>query len=241
MDDFTRNIVAAIQHRLSEMGYYALKIDGDPGAGTRNAVIRFKANNGLRARDYIGPKTMAALYSAQAKPAPVPVARAGEPPWLTEARALIGVKELAGPANNAQIMQWADDLDQWYPGDDVPWCGLFVAHCMDKGAPGEPQNFNRLGARQWMQYGMPADEAIPPLGAVIPMWRTHKTRSVNGHVAIVTGYNATHVRGIGGNQSDQVSELWFPRDRILGVRVPVGYRGAPAPYAVTGQLSTREA
>lgn len=39
----------------------------------------------------------------------------------------MGTKEAQGSRNNAAILDWAKDLDIHYPGDDVPWCGLFVA------------------------------------------------------------------------------------------------------------------
>ena len=104
---------------------------------------------------------MEVLWGAGAKAAPVPVAVDNEPPWLTEARSLLGTPETPGSANNPAIMEWARNLDQWYPGDDVPWCGLFVAHCMSVGAPDEPQAFNRLGARNWLEYG---DECDVDLG-----------------------------------------------------------------------------
>lgn len=240
---FTQNIVAALQSRLAALGYYRLRVDGLPGSGTSNAVIRFKEAHGLRARDLVGPVTLTALFSPAAKPWQPPAPVDGEPPWLTEARGLLGVREAPGPANDPTIMGWARELDQWYPGDDIPWCGLFVAHCMAVGAPNEPQNFNRLGARAWRAYGIEVDKNNPPLGAVCVLWRTHPTQSVNGHVFIVTGQNRDALRGVGGNQSDMVSEMWFDRERVLGCYIPASYTDVlpPAPTAPTGTLSTNEA
>lgn len=237
--DFTTNVVRALQQRLAELRYYHLRIDGKPGPGTSDAVIRFKRAHGLLPRDYIGPVTMARLWSPEARPAPPAAAAADAPPWLSEARQLLGTRETPGAANNPEIMGWARGLDQWYPGDDVPWCGLFVAHCMAAGAPDEPQAFNRLGARNWLQYGEAADGA--PLGGVAVFWRTHPTKSWNGHVALITGQNDTHIRCIGGNQSDNVTEAWFDRSRLLGIRQPVGADLPEAPRATTGAISTNEA
>ena len=238
---FTTDLVSTVQSRLADLGYYRLRVDGQEGPGTRNAMIDFKEAHGLRAREFPGPITLEALFSAKAKPAPAPVAVGNDPAWLTEARRLLGTREAPGAANNPTIMGWARDLDQWYPGDDVPWCGLFVAHCMSAGAPNVPQDFNRLGARAWLEYGDEADADNPPLGGVGVLWRTHKTKSWNGHVFIVTGQSRTAIRGIGGNQSDNVTETWFDRDRLLGVRVPPGFNHVAAPSAATGALSTNEA
>ena len=227
----------AIQTRLADLGYYRLRIDGIHGPGTSSAVVRFKAAHGLRARDYVGPQTLTLLFGKDAKPAPMLYPVGNEPAWLTEARKLLGTREVAGSRSNPAIMTWARDLDQWYPGDDVPWCGLFVAHCMSVGAPDTPQNFNRLGARAWGDYGVKAGF---DLGAICTLWRTHPEKSWHGHVFIVTGIADDAVRGIGGNQGDTVSETWFSRDRVLALRKPdVALK--PAPRATKGTLSTNEA
>ena len=231
-------LVRALQARLAELGYYRLKVDGLDGPGTSDAIIRFKQAHGLWARDFVGPRTLEKL-GPEATPW-APPKRMGEPPWLAEARALLGTRETPGAADNPVIMAWAEGLDQWYPGDDVPWCGLFVAHCMAVGAPDEPQGFNRLGAREWLKYGVEADPVTPPLGGVAVFWRG-SPGGWQGHVAIVTGANSTHLRCVGGNQSDNVTEAWFSRERLLGVRLPKGHAPQPAPRATTGAVSTREA
>lgn len=241
---YAENVVAAVQTYLANLGYYRLRIDGVPGPGTSDATIRFKKANGLAARDFVGVLTLAALVSPEAKPAPAPVAVGIDPAWVTEARSLLGVKEAPGATNNPAIMKWARDLDQWYPGDETAWCGLLVAHCMAAGAPNEPQAFNRLGARAWGAYGVSACEPDehPPIGAVCTLWRTHPTKSWHGHVFIVTGYDPTTgaVRGIGGNQSDSVSEMWFEGDRVLSYRRPAGVALPLAPVAPRGKLSADE-
>jgi uncharacterized protein (TIGR02594 family) len=238
MQFFDDQLVATTQGRLADLGWYKGKVDGDEGPMTENALARFKAAHGMRERPYPGPLTMATLWGSAAKVAPAPVAMSCEPSWLAEARSLLGTREVRGAGNSATIMKWARDLDQWYTGDDVPWCGLFVAHCMSVGAPDEPQDFNRLGARAWLEFG---EDCGAKMGAVAVFWRTHKTRSWNGHVAILTGESDTAYRVIGGNQSDNVTETWIAKSRILGFRAPVGWSGSKAPTASTGQLSTNEA
>lgn len=235
---FTSDLIRSNQERLADLGYYLSNVDGVSGPATENAMSRFKAANGLAARPFPGPITMMALWNPAAKAAPKAVQIGNSPAWLTEAKSLLGTREVPGSANNPVIMGWAKNLDQWYPGDDVPWCGLFVAHCMAAGAPDEPQNFNRLGARNWLQYGENCPEW---LGAVAVFWRTHKTKSFNGHVGLLTGVSASAVRIVGGNQSDNVTETWISRDRLLGFRKPVGWEGVDAPTAVAGVLSVNEA
>lgn len=235
---FSKELVATTQGRMADLGYYTGKIDGLAGPMTENAMIDFKEANGFRGRPFPGPLTMAALWSPDAEERPKPKGIKGEPSWLTEARRLLGTREVAGPGNNPVIMKWARDLDQWYPGDDVAWCGLFVAHCMSIGAPDESQDFNRLGARSWLKFGK---KCGPKLGSICILWRTHPTRSWHGHVFFPTAINDTHIRGIGGNQSNNVTETWFPRSRVLGFVCPDDFDGGELPTAKTGKLSTTEA
>lgn len=236
--DFKAQLIASQQQRLADLGYYRLKVDGVVGAGTKNAMARFKGSNGLRPRPMPGPLTMQRLWDGSATPWKPQEAVKGDPAWLTEAKALLGVREAPGGANNAQIMGWARDLDQWYPGDDTAWCGLFVAHCMAVGAPDEPQGFNRLGARAWLEYGKDHGEK---LGSVCVLWRTSRAHW-HGHVGLITGQNSTHVRLLGGNQGDRVSEDWFSRSRVLGFRGPVDWNDpVDVPFAATGRLSQTEA
>lgn len=253
--EFDQQLVASTQGRLADLGYYRLRIDGIAGVATENAMARFKEAHGLRSRAYPGPVTLAALWSHDAKPAPRPIQHQDEPLWLTEARSHLGTREVRGRGNNPEIMKWARDLDQWYTGDDVPWCGLFVAHCMAVGAPDEPQKFNRLGAREWLKYGHPVSDDAPlplggipvsdaslPLGGIAVFWRESRS-GWKGHVALITGWSDNAIRCIGGNQANTVSEAWFKRSRLLGVRYPkpsVPSRHT-APKAETGQLSTNEA
>ena len=61
-----------------------------------------------------------------------------EPAHLRAARELIGTRELPGVASSRTIMGWAALLGMRilgiaYGADSVPWCGLFVAHCLRVG------------------------------------------------------------------------------------------------------------
>lgn len=245
----SNNVLSLLQSRLSELGYYHLVVDGLDGTGTNNAVINFKADHKLRRTNFVGPITHRLIFDPATKPRPAPKPVEGVPPFLLEAKRLLGVREFAGSRNNPVIMRWAEELDQWYSGDDLAWCGLFAAHCMAYGAPDQPQDFNRLGARAWLNYGkLVLGEGQKfndlPYGLPCVLWRTDRYRSWNGHIFLITGQNKTHVRGIGGNQGDAVTEAWFPRDRILGVVAPSDYdmsKAPSAPEARTGVISTNEA
>ncbi|MCV0395493.1 MAG: TIGR02594 family protein [Rhizobiaceae bacterium] len=229
----------AIQTRLKELGWYAGKVDGLTGPLTETAVTDFKRASGLNPRVFIGPITLTRLFDAGAETRPKPKAVAGSLPWIVEAERLKGTREAAGAANNPVIMKWADDLDQWYSGDDVPWCGLYVAHCMAVGAPLDPQDFNRLGAREWLKYGRAVD---PQKGAILVFWRGSKA-GWQGHVGFYVGEDAGAYHVLGGNQSNAVTVARIARNRLLGARWPKSFSasGERVSLDAAGALSTNEA
>lgn len=60
--------VKNLQSRLKTLGFYDGEIDGQFGAGTRNAVILFQQQHGLQADGIVGTETSAILFSADAQP-----------------------------------------------------------------------------------------------------------------------------------------------------------------------------
>jgi peptidoglycan hydrolase-like protein with peptidoglycan-binding domain len=55
------NAVADLQQLLTRKGFYSGKIDGDFGAGTANAVLKFQKTNGLTTDGIVGSSSWAAL------------------------------------------------------------------------------------------------------------------------------------------------------------------------------------
>jgi len=163
-------VFKAYQMRLKSLGYYKGKIDGVSGPMIESATIDFKTQVNLRPRAFVGPITLSKLFAASAPEAPIIVYSAGdERPALIEARRQLGVREFSGKANNPIIMDWADELDMWYPDDDTAWCGLLVAHCEASENPDQEWPENRLGARNWNSWGK---SCKPGLGALAVFWPT---------------------------------------------------------------------
>lgn len=172
-----------------------------------------------------------------------------EPSWLTEARACIGEAEIPGPSSNS----WIRDLwhrlkgGAWfwkhYGSDDslLPWCGAFVAYCLQEAGLGYPQRY--ASARAWLDWGT---KLVTPVQGCIVVFE----RPGGGHVGFVAGRDkrTRDLLVLGGNQSDRVSIMRFDSRRILGFRWPPGVQ-VPAPFqqpipiiAATGEpLSTNEA
>lgn len=140
-----------------------------------------------------------------------------EPAWMAVARALIGTRETPGPANTPKIMQWATQLGPKilgiiYPGDATPWCGLFVAHCVNAVAVKPAPVAVRASA--WATWGA---AITPRVGAVLVFQRPG-----GGHVGFYHAEDATTFHVLGGNQGDAVSITRIAKDRMVACRWPAG-------------------
>src|SRR5712691_3755369 len=143
--------VRAIQQALKDKGFDPGEIDGQWGRRTIAAVKAFQQARGLEVDGIVGPQTARALggngagttASTGGADISTPVV------WFEEAKKLIGTKEQPGAGSNPTLIHWAKDLNIDYDDDDIPWCGLFVAHCIGSTLPEEALPTNPLGARNW--------------------------------------------------------------------------------------------
>lgn len=230
--------IVRIQQALASKGFDPGGADGIWGRKTTAALRKFQAAAGLEPDGIAGPLTMAALLPG----VPAPVKNTGAVlPWFDEAKRLIGIAELRGDADNPTIMDWAADLDLNYAGDEVPWCGLFVAHCIASTLSDEPLPANPLGARQWERFG---EKTGPRVGAVLVFWR-ESLASGKGHVGFYNAETADAYQVLGGNQGDKVCLAWIAKDRCRGAFWPVTAKSLTSGPIVRasreGGLSTNEA
>lgn len=226
--------IRSIQQQLNSLGFDPGPADGVWGRRTQSALRAFQALNGLEADGVAGPKTLAALFPSNQNSQPETLV-----PWYEEASHLLGLREGAGSGNNQKIMDWAEMLELKYANDDVPWCGLFVAHCISSTLPNEPLPGNPLGARQWERLGSATQ---PRMGAVMVFWR-NSPHSGLGHVGFYAGEDAEAYRILGGNQSDSVSYTWIPKSRLVGARWPATaafLQTQPQTMTRDGALSAKE-
>jgi uncharacterized protein (TIGR02594 family) len=220
-----------IQQALTDKGFDPGPVDGVWGRATIAAVIRFQTANALTPDGIVGPATRAALLTSAPPPAPATAAVAATfLPWFEEAKHLVGTKEVLGPKSNPTILDWATSLDINYKGDDIPWCGLFVAHCIGVTLPQEVLPGNPLGARQWERFG---DSSTARVGAIMVFWRDTPT-SGKGHVGFYVGEDETAYQILGGNQSDSVCLTWLDKQRLVTARWPKG-----ASFLVTSSVRKR--
>lgn len=202
------------------------QIDGIMGPKTRGAISALYAQNEGVSDE---PETDDPLANAR-----------NDMPWFEYAQTLLGTREIKGKRHNPLIMGWAKEQNIWYPTDEVPWCGLFVSHCLHAKFAVEPQPENPLGARNWLKFGNPVPAQ---LGAVLVFYRG-KRSGWQGHVGFYAGEDDKAYHVLGGNQSNAVNVKRIAKNRLLGARWP-SKAGSPPGIIRTldsrGRLSRNEA
>lgn len=163
-----------------------------------------------------------------------------EPSWLSTARQLIGTKETPGPSDNPTIVSWAKKIGGWeggyYQHDEIPWCGLFVAHCLSENGVTPPKGF--LSALAYKDWGDTCDPAIP--GTILVFGRKG-----GGHVGFYVSEDDTAFHVLGGNQSDAVNITRVAKDRLVAAVWPTGqskgWFSSPVHVSNNSELSRNEA
>lgn len=139
-------------------------------------------------------------------------------PWMYTAEQLLGTTEIKGKRSNPRIIQWAKNVGGWitsyYKNDDIPWCGLFVDHCLRVHGI-EITIDNPLGARNWAKFGF---EVEPCRGAIMVF-----TRKGGGHVGFYVSEDLDFYHILGGNQSNTVNVTKIAKSRFLSARWPTNY------------------
>jgi uncharacterized protein (TIGR02594 family) len=167
---------------------------------------------------------------------PVKKLDARDPVWITTARSLIGQREIKGPQHNSWISNgWARLGAGWFNDDETPWCGFFVAHCVDAAGLPYPGKGLFARAKAWLEWG---EETKPCYGCVVVFGR-----SGGGHVGFLVGESSTNYYVLGGNQGDAVNITPIAKSRALGYRWPTSVKNhsIALPAMSGGVVSTNEA
>lgn len=222
-------VVRLIQLALISGGA-VLVPDGEFGPITESAVKRFQAEQKLNVVGYVGPKTAAALDKVEKEDTSLDSTLTGAP-WLSEMRAITGVREVPGGANSPIIMSWRQDIAKAFPdqasyaasytGDSIPWCGLVVARCMAvrgiKPAWGSSATQRWMWAASWNYWG---EKLVKPIPGCVMVF----TRSGGGHVAMLERLDGDIAYIRGGNQSDMVNVVRKGMASFTGARWPSGFK-----------------
>lgn len=140
-------------------------------------------------------------------------------PWLDYLSHHIGLKEIAGPQHNAQIVEWGRTAGiDWWNNDEDAWCAVAVNGALVNS--GYPSTRSAL-ARSFTRYGTRLDR--PVRGAIVVFPRGKNP--LYGHVGIVeTVHPNGTVTVVNGNVSNEVRRSVFRTASILpdGIRWPPG-------------------
>jgi peptidoglycan hydrolase-like protein with peptidoglycan-binding domain len=215
-----------IQKELKKQGYKPGPANGVWGRLTIGALKDFQKACGLEADGVLTTETVdvcsgvPSLESVEATPEAIPLV------WYEEAVRQLGTREVPGPASNPKILQWAGQLGIPYKGDDIPWCGLFAAHCVGSTLPGETLPINPLGARNWAKFGA---KCKPVLGSVL-VFCADRRREVSDMLASITARTTRPFMFSAAINSTR-SASRVARNRLLDARQP-----ATVPLLTTGPL-----
>lgn len=160
-----------------------------------------------------------------------------ETDWYRVAKRYTGTREIPGPTHNPKIITWLRNLKAWWSEDETPWCGTFVAHCMQEAGLPYPQHWYR--AKGWSEYGSNLAPDRLALGAILVF-----DRKGGGHVCFYAGEDETHYHCLGGNQSNGVNVMRLEKSRLVASRWPKGIPvlGGPVRLAANrAQVSRNEA
>jgi uncharacterized protein (TIGR02594 family) len=136
-----------------------------------------------------------------------------EPKWLTIARGERGIKEKEGDPSNPEVEKYhkiGSNQPTWK--DSVPWCASFVGWCLEQA--GLPSTDSGM-ARSYLKYGTPLEK--PKLGCIVVYQRGAPP---SGHVHFFLEDLGDKIKGIGGNQSNAVTEASYKKSDVLGYRWP---------------------
>ena len=200
-----------------------LGVDGDYGDRTRRAVLSAQRLLGLAPTGIADDALQAALATRLAPAVARPVFPQ-EATWMGRAEAEIGQRERPAPGQeNARIVEYHATTSLRARKDEVPWCASFVNWVLER------SGFKGTGsaaAASFLKWGTELETPRP--GTIVVLKRKGRTSdaatgSATGfHVAFFVSRTATHIRLLGGNQSDMVKYSDYPLARydVRGYRWP---------------------
>lgn len=137
-------------------------------------------------------------------------------PWMLIALAEEGEKEFTGNGDNPRIVEYLRSTNLAAPlniNDETPWCSAFANWCIERAGM---EGTDSAAARSWLNWGKNLE--TPRRGCIVVFSRPPNPWS--GHVAFYVGKTDTHVKVLGGNQSDAVNIGKYAKSRVLGYRLP---------------------
>lgn len=139
-----------------------------------------------------------------------------DPPWLALAKKeqAAGVQEIAGSKHNERILEYHRATSLKATTDEVPWCASFMSWLFVNCGL---QSRRSARAKDWLSWGLPLKK--PVYGCVVIY-----TRMGGGHIDLyLSGYGTGRIKGLGGNESNKVTDNSQDESSVVGYRWPLDY------------------
>jgi len=132
---------------------------------------------------------------------------------VLEMMKVYGLKEIAGPGHNAEIVKFFKEIGfDWVKDDETAWCSAALNYfCKKLGF----ERSGKLDARSWLKVGTKVDK--PKFGDVVVYWRDDPA-SWKGHVGLYISEGDGLIYTLGGNQGNMLQISIYRKDRVLGYR-----------------------
>lgn len=124
------------------------------------------------------------------------------------------VKEVPGASSAGRIISYHQHTSLKATNDEVPWCSAAMCCCFEELGLTSTKS---AAARSWLGYGTRLKEF--KLGA-IAIFERGTPESMSGHVGIALNEDNNVVQVIGGNQSNAVSIMKFPKAKLIAYMWP---------------------
>lgn len=125
----------------------------------------------------------------------------------------IGTKEIVGTRHNPEVLKYYKKVGHsWVQDDETAWCAAFVGYCLEMA---KITSTKKLNARSYMEWGEAT--TTPQIGDIVVLWRGTKD-GWQGHVGFYIKQDKDGIWILGGNQSNQVCIIEYPKYRLLGYR-----------------------
>jgi uncharacterized protein (TIGR02594 family) len=134
-----------------------------------------------------------------------------------KARSNIGLREKKGKAQHeAKILRFFKDVGHsWVKDDETAWCAAFAGAMLESVGL---ESTRKLDARSYLKWGQEVQKQDAKEGDIVVFWRG-TPNGWQGHVAFFVRWTESgDIVCLGGNQSDQVSEQVYSKERLLGFR-----------------------
>jgi uncharacterized protein (TIGR02594 family) len=179
--------VRTIQLALRDLGY-PLSGTGYFGPATDTAIEDFQRRHRLAVDGVVGEATARAIEGAL-RVATGSAADQVDPPalWLSVSLSHVGLREMAGSADNVELVDMIRSVADDYQVDATPWCAGWVSYCLAKA--GLKPSSSPLWALSYAR-GWGVRLAAPALGAIavnrqssaMTPWRANGGKSVIGRL-----------------------------------------------------------